>query len=123
MATKKEIAQDFLKLASKGQSRKAFELYIADSFKHHNAWFKGDGHTLMMAMEENGKKNPDKLFEIQRALEDGDLAAVHSHVRQTKNDLGAAVIHIFRFENNKIVELWDFGQAVPENMVNENGMF
>jgi hypothetical protein len=40
--TKKEIARDFLKLASKGQSRKAFELYISDNFKHHNVWFKGD---------------------------------------------------------------------------------
>lgn len=121
--TRKEIAQDFLKLASKGQSRKAFELYVSNNFKHHNAWFKGDRHTLMTAMEENGKKNPDKLFEIQRTLEDGDLVAVHSHIRQTKNDLGASVIHIFCFDDNKIVELWDFGQAVPENMVNENGMF
>lgn len=119
----KQIAQDFLKLASKGQSRKAFELYVSDNFKHHNAWFKGDGQTLMTAMEENAKKTPDKVFEIQRALEDGNLVAVHSRVRQTPNDLGAAVIHIFRFENDKIVELWDFGQAVPENIINENGMF
>lgn len=27
------------------------------------------------------------------------------------------------FRKSKIVELWDFGQAVPENMINENGMF
>lgn len=123
MATKKEIAQDFLKLASKGQSQKAFELYIADSFKHLNVWFKGDRETLMIAMEENAKKTPDKVFEIQRVLEDGDLVAVHSHVRPTPNDLGVAIMHIFRFDNDKIVELWDFGQAVPADMVNENGMF
>ena len=121
--TKKEIAQDFLKLASKGQSQKAFELYVADSFKHHNAWFKGDRQTLMTAMEENAKKIPDKVFEIQRALEDENLVAVHSRVRPTPSDLGVAVIHIFKFDNDKIIELWDFGQAVPENMINENGMF
>lgn len=121
--TKKEVAQDFLKLASKGQSREAFELYVSENFKHHNVWFKGDGQTLMTAMEENAKETPDRVFEIQRALEDGNLVAVHSRVRQTPNDLGVALIHIFRFDNDKIVELWDFGQAVPENMVNENGMF
>lgn len=121
--TKKEIAKDFLTLASSGQSRKAFELYVSDNFKHHNVWFKGDGETLMTAMEENAKKTPVKVFEIQRALEDGDLVAVHSHVKPTPNDLGAAVIHIFKFDNDKISELWDFGQAVPENMINENGMF
>ena len=27
------------------------------------------------------------------------------------------------FENDSIAELWDFGQAVPEDMENENGMF
>lgn len=121
--TKREIAQDFLKRASKGESRKAFELYATDHFKHHNAYFKGDGHTLMTAMEENALKNPDRIFEIQRTLEDENLVAVHSRVRQTPDDPGAAVIHIFRFDSGKIAELWDFGQAVPGNMVNENGMF
>ena len=121
--TKKEIAQDFLKLAAKGQSRQAFELYVGENFKHHNAYFKGDGHTLMTAMEENAKQYPDKTFEIQRALEDEDLVAVHSHVRIKPDELGAAVIHIFRFDRNMIVELWDFGQAVPADIVNENGIF
>ncbi len=121
--TKKEIAQDFLKLAAKGQSRKAFELYVADNFIHHNAYFKGDGHTLMTAMEENAQKNPNKVFEIQRSLEDENLVAVHSRVRQTLTDNDLAVMHIFRFDENKIAELWDFGQAVPAGIINENGMF
>jgi predicted SnoaL-like aldol condensation-catalyzing enzyme len=120
---KKEIAQDFLRLAAKGESREAFELYVADNFKHHNAYFKGDRNTLMTAMEENAIKNPNKIFEIQRALEDGDLVAVHSRVQLTQGDLEIAVIHIFRFDKDKIVELWDFGQTVTTDMVNENGMF
>lgn len=33
------------------------------------------------------------------------------------------VVHIFRFDRNHIVEMWDLGQQVPENMPNENGMF
>ncbi len=121
--TKKEIAQDFLQLAAKGQSREAFQLYIAGNFIHHNAYFKGDGPALMTAMEESAKENPDKIFEMQRALEDGNLVAVHSRIRQNPNDMDYAVIHIFRFENDKIVEAWDFGQAVPAGIINENGMF
>lgn len=121
--TKKEISQIFLKLTSQGESRKAFELYVADNFKHHNAYFKGDRKTLMLAMEENAIKNPNKIFEIQRALEDGDFVAVHSRVQLSKDNLELALIHIFRFEKDKIVELWDFGQAVTTDIVNENGMF
>ncbi len=33
------------------------------------------------------------------------------------------IIGAAREQFYKIAELWDFGQAVPENMINENGMF
>jgi predicted SnoaL-like aldol condensation-catalyzing enzyme len=120
---KKEVATEFLNLCAKGKSREAFGLFVGENFKHHNVYFKGDGETLMLAMEENAKQNPNKIFKIKHALEDGNLAAVHSHVRQNSSDLGVAVIHIFRFGNDKIIEMWDFGQVVTENMINENGMF
>lgn len=119
----KQAALDFLHLAAKGASREAFSKYVGQGFRHHNVYFKGDAETLMTAMEENARQTPDKVFEVKRALQDGDLVAVHSHVQQTSGDLGAAVVHIFRFESGKIVELWDLGQAVPAETVNENGMF
>lgn len=121
--SKREIAENFLMLASKGESHKAFELFVADNFIHHNAYFKGDRLTLMTAMEENALKNPNKIFEIQRSLEDGNLVAVHSRVQLKHGDIEIAVIHIFKFDQDKIAELWDFGQAVPADIVNENGMF
>ena len=119
----KDIAQDFLNLAAKGDSYKAFLLYAGKNFKHHNAYFKGDADTLMQAMEESAKKNPYKIFTIHHALEDQNLVAVHSHVKQNPDDLGAAVVHIFKFEENKIIELWDLGQAIPHETINEFGMF
>ena len=119
----KQIATDFLMLAAKGKAREGLSKYVDNNFIHHNIYFKGDGESLMIAMKDNAKKNPGKIFEIKRALHDGDLVAVHSHVRQKPGDPGAAVVHIFRFENDKIVELWDLGQAVPLETVNENGIF
>jgi len=121
--TKKDMAQDFLKLASKGNAHEAFRLYAGENFKHHNVYFKGDADTLMLAMEESSQKSPNKTFEIHHALEDQDLVAVHSHIKQNDADLGIAVVHLFRFESDKIVELWDLGQAIPAEMINENGMF
>lgn len=123
MGYKKEAAQHFLKLSSEGNTREAFKLYVGNDFKHHNVYFKGDANTLMIAIEEDAKRNPNKIFEIQRALEDGNLVAVHSRFRQNPNDLDWAVMHIFRFEKDKIVELWDFAQAAPADMINECGMF
>jgi predicted SnoaL-like aldol condensation-catalyzing enzyme len=123
MATNKETALDFLMLCSEGASGKAFEKYTVPGFIHHNAWFKGDAHTIMKAMEENATQNPGKVFEPKRALEDGDLVAVHSFVKQNAEDRGAALVHIFRFEGNLIAEMWDLAQEIPQEMINENGMF
>lgn len=121
--TKKYIAQEFLKLAAKGHSHEAFRLYVGKNFKHHNAYFKGDAQTLMLAMDESSRKNPYKTLKIHHALRDGDMVAVHSHVKQNSTDLGAAVVHLFKFELDKIVELWDLGQSIPTEIKNENGMF
>jgi len=74
-------------------------------------------------MKENAVQNPDKVLEVKRAIAEGEFVVVHSHVRQKPGDLGAAVVHIFRFEKGHIVELWDLGQPVPEKSPNQNGMF
>ena len=120
---RKETAMDFLRLVGSGQVREAYRKYVGPEFRHHNAFFRSDAESLMAGMEENAAKNPDKVLEIQRALHDGDLVAVHSHVRQNPGDRGAAVVHIFRFEGDRVAELWDVGQAVPESSPNELGMF
>jgi predicted SnoaL-like aldol condensation-catalyzing enzyme len=119
----KQTVSDFLMLASKGKAKEAFNRYVGKNFKHHNIYFKGDAESLMTAMEDNAKKNPDKILDIKRIIHEGDVVATHSHVRQRPADPGGAVVHIFRFENDKIAELWDLGQPVPLETVNENGMF
>ena len=77
----------------------------------------------MSGMEENARQNPDKRLDILHAIEEGDFVAVHSHIRQKPADRGAAVVHLFRFEGDRIVELWDIAQPVPGESVNTNGMF
>ena len=119
----KDRAVSFLRLAGSGKVRDAYERYVGPAFRHHNAFFPGDRESLMKAMEENAAKNPDKLLDVKLALQDGNYVAVHSHVRQSARDRGAAVVHIFRFEDERIVELWDLGQAIPQDSPNRHGMF
>ena len=119
----REIAKSFLKLAASGEVREAYSRYVGPNFRHHNAFFHGDRESLMLAMEENATKNPNRKLEIKLSLEDKDLVATYSHVQQNPGDLGSAVVHIFRFEGGRIVEMWDIGQAVPEDSPNEDGMF
>jgi len=118
-----EAATDFLKLAASGRASEAFALYTAPDFKHHNAHFPGDATSLMKAMDENALQNPDKELTIHRVVADGDQVATFSHVRHNRTEKGAAVVHFFRFENGRIAELWDVGQAVPPDSPNKYGMF
>jgi predicted SnoaL-like aldol condensation-catalyzing enzyme len=122
-ASHKESALGFLNAVASGQVREAYERYVAPGFRHHNPFFRGDADSLLHAMEQNAKKHPDKVFEVQSAIEEGDRVAVFSRVRQNPKDRGGAVVHIFRFEGGRIAELWDIGQAVPAEKINENGMF
>ena len=119
----KENAVSFLEMAARGNVSEAYSKFVGFDFRHHNAFFEGTAQALQAGMEENAGQNPTKVFEIKRVIAEGDLVVTHSHVRQKPGDLGAAVVHIFRFENGKIVELWDLGQPIPAESINKNGMF
>ena len=119
----KETAVSFLQLIALGNIREAFENYIGPNFCHHNPYFRGDANSLMLAMEENAAVSPNKMLEVKHVIQEGAKVVVYSHVRQNPDDLGGAVIHIFRFEDQKISEMWDIGQPIPADSPNENGMF
>jgi len=118
---KKKIAASFLKLASSGKVREAFDKYIHSNFKHHLIFIKGDRESFLKAMEENARQFPDKTYETLHALEDGDLVAVHGKVELGPKVFG--VIHIFRFKGDKIIESWEASQEELKESPNENGLF
>ena len=117
----KKTAISFLQTAALDKPAKAYEQYVAQNFIHHNQYFKGDRQSLLEAMEEASKSSPNKKFEVKQVVEEADKVITYSHV--IKNDMEIAVVHIFRFENDKIVELWDVGQQIAADSPNENGLF
>ena len=119
----KEIALDFLRLAAAGQVNEAFAQYVHADFRHHNVHFAAGAKPLRQAMEANALLHPHKVFQVQHALAEGDLVAVHSRVRQTPEDYGVSVIHLLRIVDGKIAELWDLGQSLPPNSPNTDGLF
>ena len=117
----KESAISFLTSAGLGKVQQAFDQFVAPNFIHHNQYFKGDRESLLKAMVEDHQTNPNKSIDIKQAFVDGNTVITHSHV--VKENMEIAVVHIFRFENNKIVEVWDLGQIMEEDSPNENGAF
>src|SRR5262245_7860398 len=124
MSKHKEAATSFLKMAGMGKVQQAYDQYVAPSFIHHNQYFKGDRQSLLMAMQDASNSSPNKSIEIKHAYEDGDTVITHSLVtRQDTEAPEIAVVHIFRFEQDRVVELWDLAQPISKDSPNQNGTF
>ena len=124
MSKHQEAAKSFLKMAGMGKVEEAYDQHVAPSFIHHNQYFKGDRQSLLTAMQEAAKATPHQSIEIKHAYEDGDTVITHSLVtRQDPGAPGIAVVHIFRFDRDRIVELWDVAQPLAKDSPNERGMF
>ena len=119
----KDAAVTFLRLFVAGKIRQAYATYVRPDMRHHNTALAGDAASLEKAMQENHTQYPNKIFDIKRVLEDGNIVALHSHIRLKPTDPGFAAVHIFRFDGDRIIEMWDVIQPVPENSPNKNGMF
>ena len=122
-SAKKEIAVSFLRMASSGKVREAYERYVHPDFFHHNPYFMGDRESLLVGMEESAVEFPKKAFEAVRVLEDGEFVAVHGRIRLKPDMPEYVLIHIFRFEGDRIIEEWEAGQEIPKESPNKNGMF
>jgi predicted SnoaL-like aldol condensation-catalyzing enzyme len=82
---------------------------------------------LMVLVEEFDSLYSDYSISVKRVIAEGDMTVAHCHYKFGKNDLGKAIVEIFRFEDGLMVEHWDVIQEVPESEVtgnaNGNGMF
>jgi predicted SnoaL-like aldol condensation-catalyzing enzyme len=121
--TMKETAIAFLRLTARGDVDEAFARHAAPGFRHHNPYFAADADTLKAGMKENAARFPHMVFEVQRALAEGPLVAVHSRAVLGEEGPELAVVHILRFEGDRIAEMWDIAQAAPVPMANRDGMF
>lgn len=118
-----DISTAFLTMAASGRVREAFERHVADTFTHHNAWFPGDRESLLIAMEQSAATEPNKSFTVKQVIASGDRVAVYSHLQRGRTEQQYAVVHVLRFENAMIVEMWDVAQEIPKDSPNSLGMF
>ena len=75
----------------------------------------------MNGMIEADKSAPNRDFKVKQVFETEDRVALYSHV--VKDHMEIAVVHMLRFENGKISEMWDVGQVIEKESPNKNGMF
>ena len=99
--TRKEAAQNFLRLCATGKVREAYERFAAPDFRHHNPYFRGDAASLRAGMEEAASKFPGTRIEFHHVLAEADVVAVHSRMKHAPAEPDIAVVHIFRFDRER----------------------
>lgn len=117
----KDTAVKFLNMVVAGKIDEAYDKYVNENGKHHNVYFPAGFYSLMDAMKLNHKEFPDKLLEIKNIIAEDNLVATHSKIIIGEKEI--AVVHLFRFEDGKIIEMWDVGQEVPKELPNIDGAF
>jgi predicted SnoaL-like aldol condensation-catalyzing enzyme len=120
--SRKVAAESFLKLVCSDVVR-AYAAHVTPGFRHHNVYFPGSGTALKDAQAANLRQFPHKQLTVKHRVEEGDLVVLMSHVRLEPDHPGYALMHMFRFEGDRIAELWDLAQEIPADSPNQNGPF
>ena len=123
MIDRKDAAVNFLKLIVSGRIDEAYRLHVDFKGKHHNPFFQAGFPALQEGMTENHVEYPNKRIAAKHVLGDGDLVAVHSHLVMVPGEKEFATVHLFRFQGDRIVEMWDIGLPLPVDSPNEDKAF
>ena len=120
----KRLVLDFFDLAFvKREPEQAAERYLGASYTQHNPTAPDGAAVFPNLIGGLFAHAPDASFHLKRAIAEDDLVVLHYHLKLFPDDLGQAIVDIFRVEDGRIVEHWDVVQAVPAESANSNGMF
>ena len=126
---RKKIVMEYFKLIGSGRFKEGLRFFSPDC-KTHNPYIVGSIAVLTDAMvaanKEGASKYTEPEFTVKHVIAEGDLVAAHTQLLSNKSkpsEGGLRQVHLFRFENNKIVEYWDVTQQVMPNMPNASGAF
>jgi predicted SnoaL-like aldol condensation-catalyzing enzyme len=120
----KRLVLEFFDLAFvKREPVQAAERYLGASYTQHNPTAPDGVEVFPDLIGGLFAQAPEASFHLKRAIAEDDLVVLHYNMKLFPDDLGQAVVDIFRVEDGRIVEHWDVMQSVPAESANTNGMF
>lgn len=118
----KEIATAFYEAALNRHDFAEARQYMGPTYTQHNPNASDSPEGFAAFLDFLKEHHPQSRGIIKRIWADADYVIMHILERRHPDDRGDAVVDIFRFEDEKIVEHWDVTQSIPEKLAHDNGM-
>ncbi len=118
-----QIATDMYEQVLMSFNPANLEKFFPDNYKQHGALATDGLAGLRDFLTDAQTRFPDVDLKIVRAFADDDFVIFHVRGRLAPTEPEAAIVDIFRMENDKIAEHWEVIQEVPETLMHNNGMF
>jgi len=122
LAANKRTVCAFYEVALNQRDFAAAAQYMGATYTQHNPMAEDGPEGFAKALAYLKQEYPHWKSEIRRVWAEGDFVILHLFERRRPEDLGNAVVDIFRLAQSKIVEHWDVTQALSASSANANGM-
>ncbi len=101
----------------------AADRFISPDYIQHSQLTRPGRTAFKTFLDKIKADTPEAVHDVKRAFVDGDHVIVHYQVRRWPDDLGWAVVDIFRLEDGMVVEHWDVLQVAVEGGPNPTSPF
>ena len=119
----KQTVRDFYEVGLNQRDFPAAAKLIGPRYVQHNPLIADGIEGFEAFLGHLAEEFPGLRAEVKSVFAEGDFVIGHVHGIRVPGQRGTAIVDIFRLEDGKIVEHWDVMQPIPENAVNQNGMF
>lgn len=100
----------------------AIDQYLSPNYITHNPQMENGREALKNAFNKDFSNAPKIKVDFRNVAADGNFVFLHMKLQNPAGKY-EAVADIFKVENNKIVEMWDVIQEIPEKAANLHPMF
>jgi predicted SnoaL-like aldol condensation-catalyzing enzyme len=118
----KKLVRTFYQSLIGDKDISAIDTFLAEDFVQHNPNMLDGSDALKKAFSADFANAPKIKIDFRNIAADGDLVFLHLKMKNPKGKF-EAVADVFRVKDNKIVELWDVVQEIPEKAANAHPMF
>jgi predicted SnoaL-like aldol condensation-catalyzing enzyme len=123
-AKNKEIALAFFHgVFTEKKPQEAFDKYSIPDYIQHNPLAEDGAVPTIAFLNDWIAKFPQSSVEVKKVIAEGNLVAIHHHLRQSPDVAGLACTEWYRVENGRVVEHWDTAQPMPTQSKNPHPMF